>query len=32
MGATHAALQSSEMGYGVYRAIGFVPYCDLTFR
>jgi GNAT superfamily N-acetyltransferase len=30
MGATHAALQSSEMGFRVYRAIGFVPYCDLT--
>ena len=30
MGATHAALQASEMGFGVYRAIGFVQYCDLT--
>lgn len=29
-GATTAALQSSEMGFSVYRAIGFVPYCDLT--
>ncbi len=29
-GATHAALQASEMGFSVYRAIGFVPYCDLT--
>lgn len=30
LGATHAALQASEMGFSVYRAIGFVPYCDLT--
>lgn len=30
LGATHAALQSSEMGFKVYRAIGFVRYCDLT--
>ena len=29
-GATHAALQASEMGFSVYRAIGFVRYCDLT--
>lgn len=29
-GATHAALQASEMGFSVYRAIGFVPYCDLS--
>ncbi len=29
-GATHAALQSSEMGYSVYRAIGFEHVCDLT--
>ena len=29
-GATHAALQSSELGLSVYRAIGFVQYCDLT--
>ena len=28
-GATHAALQSSEMGFSVYRAIGFKAYCDL---
>lgn len=30
MGATHAALQASEMGFSVYRAIGFVTYCELT--
>lgn len=30
MGARRAALQSSEMGFNVYRAIGFVPYCKLT--
>ena len=29
-GATHAALQASEMGFSVYRAIGFKKYCDLT--
>lgn len=29
-GATRAALQSSKMGFSVYRAIGFVPVCDLT--
>ena len=28
-GATHAALQSSELGYGVYRALGFVEQCQL---
>lgn len=28
-GATQGALQSSKMGLSVYRAIGFVPYCDL---
>jgi GNAT superfamily N-acetyltransferase len=30
MGATHAALQASEMGFGVYQAIGFVEVCQLT--
>lgn len=30
LGATQAALQSSAMGLSVYRAIGFVPYCDLV--
>jgi predicted GNAT family acetyltransferase len=30
MGATHAALQSSKMGFGVYRSIGFIPVCELT--
>jgi GNAT superfamily N-acetyltransferase len=29
-GATQGALQASEMGLSVYRAIGFVQYCDLT--
>lgn len=29
-GATHAALQASEMGYGVYQAIGFAEVCQLT--
>jgi ribosomal protein S18 acetylase RimI-like enzyme len=29
-GATHAALQSSESGLEVYRALGFVHYCDLS--
>lgn len=29
-GATHAALQSSKMGFGVYRSIGFIPVCELT--
>jgi ribosomal protein S18 acetylase RimI-like enzyme len=29
-GATHAALQSSEMGFRVYESVGFVKYCDLT--
>lgn len=29
-GATHAALQASEMGFSVYQAIGFVKVCDLT--
>lgn len=29
-GATTAVLQSSEMGAGVYRSIGFEHYCDLT--
>ena len=28
-GATRAALQSSELGYGVYRALGFVEHCQL---
>jgi GNAT superfamily N-acetyltransferase len=28
-GATQAALQSSELGFGVYRALGFVQHCDL---
>lgn len=28
-GATQAALQSSELGYGVYRGLGFVEYCNL---
>jgi GNAT superfamily N-acetyltransferase len=28
-GATQAALQSSELGLGVYRALGFVQSCDL---
>jgi GNAT superfamily N-acetyltransferase len=28
-GATEAALQSSEIGYGVYRGLGFVEYCNL---
>lgn len=30
LGATEGALQASEMGYSVYRAIGFVDYCPLT--
>ncbi|HEX6098225.1 MAG TPA: GNAT family N-acetyltransferase [Thermoanaerobaculia bacterium] len=30
LGSTHAALQSSKMGLGVYRSIGFIPCCDLT--
>jgi GNAT superfamily N-acetyltransferase len=29
-GATTAALQSSTMGLGVYRALGFVEHCDLS--
>ena len=29
-GATEIVLQSSEMGAGVYRGLGFVQYCDLT--
>jgi ribosomal protein S18 acetylase RimI-like enzyme len=29
-GATRAALQSSELGFGVYRSLGFVHYCDLS--
>lgn len=29
-GAVQAALQASAMGLSVYRAIGFVPYCDLV--
>ena len=28
-GATQAALQSSELGYRVYRGLGFVDYCNL---
>jgi len=28
-GATRAALQSSKLGYGVYRALGFVEHCQL---
>lgn len=28
-GATQAALQSSEMGYSVYRGLGFVEHCNL---
>lgn len=28
-GATHAALQSSDLGYRVYRGLGFVDYCNL---
>jgi GNAT superfamily N-acetyltransferase len=28
-GATQAALQSSELGYSVYRKLGFVEYCNL---
>lgn len=30
LGATQAALQSSEMGFSVYRAIGFEKDCDLV--
>ncbi len=30
LGAAQGALQSSTMGLSVYRAIGFVPYCDLV--
>jgi GNAT superfamily N-acetyltransferase len=29
-GATQAALQSSASGFGVYRSLGFVQYCDLS--
>ena len=29
-GAKYGALQSSEMGFSVYRSIGFVDHCDLT--
>jgi GNAT superfamily N-acetyltransferase len=29
-GAERAVLQSSEMGYGVYRSLGFVDHCPLT--
>lgn len=29
-GATQAALQSTELGYGVYRSLGFEQHCDLT--
>jgi GNAT superfamily N-acetyltransferase len=29
IGATRAALQSSELGFGVYRSLGFVKHCDL---
>ncbi|HEV7767437.1 MAG TPA: GNAT family N-acetyltransferase [Thermoanaerobaculia bacterium] len=29
-GATQAALQSTELGYGVYQSLGFVQHCDLT--
>jgi ribosomal protein S18 acetylase RimI-like enzyme len=28
-GATQAALQASELGYGVYRSLGFVEHCQL---
>jgi GNAT superfamily N-acetyltransferase len=28
-GATQAALQSSDLGYSVYRGLGFVEYCNL---
>lgn len=28
-GATEAALQSSELGFSVYRGLGFVQYCNL---
>ena len=30
IGATHAALQSSESGFGVYRALGFVQHCIVS--
>lgn len=29
-GATQAALQASELGYGVYRSLGFVEHCQLS--
>jgi hypothetical protein len=29
MGARRAALQSSAMGFNVYRSIGFIPCCEL---